>query len=297
MKLWAIGALVVNAFVWGVSWWPLRQLQSAGLHPLWSTVIIYCFALAVVLAFKPKAWQGLLQHPQLWLLFLASGLTNVGFNWAVSISDVVRVLILFYLMPAWAVLLAWFLLGERPSRSALWRLLLAFTGVMVVLLPATVFTTTPALTSSASSALHFSFADGLALMGGFCFAFTNVLLKKLNHTPSESRMFAMFGGGAVLAMLAGTAGMTQGWVNALPAISSSWVWLACGLSLAFLISNAALQYGASRLRSSTTSVVMLSEVAFGSLSAIALGAAVVDTRTLVGGLLIILAAALAAFDN
>ena len=289
MKLWAVGALVVNAFVWGVSWWPLRQLQSAGLHPLWSTVIMYCFALLVVLSVKPKAWQGLLQHPQLWLLFLASGLTNVGFNWAVSISDVVRVLILFYLMPAWAVLLAWLLLGERPTRAALWRLLLAFTGVMVVLLPTNM--------NMASSTLHFSFADGLALMGGFCFAFTNVLLKKLNNTPSESRMFAMFCGGAVLAMLAGTAGMTQGWVNALPAISSSWVWLACGLSLAFLISNAALQYGASRLRSSTTSVVMLSEVAFGSLSAIALGAAVVDTRTLVGGLLIIVAAALAAFDN
>jgi drug/metabolite transporter (DMT)-like permease len=243
----------------------------------------------VVLAIKPKAWQGLLQHPQLWLLFLASGLTNVGFNWAVSISDVVRVLILFYLMPAWAVLLAWLLLGERPTRTALWRLLLAFTGVMVVLLPTNM--------KMAASTLHFSFADGLALMGGFCFAFTNVLLKKLNHTPSESRMFAMFGGGATLALLAGAAGMTQGWVNALPAISNSWVWLAAGLSLAFLMGNVALQYGASRLRSSTTSVVMLSEVAFGSLSAIALGAAVVDTRTLLGGLLIILAAALAAFDN
>lgn len=297
MKLLAVGALVVNAFVWGVSWWPLRQLQTAGLHPLWSTVIMYCFALVVVLSIKPKAWQGLLQHPQLWLLFLASGLTNVGFNWAVSISDVVRVLILFYLMPAWAVLLAWLLLGERPTRSAFLRLLLAFTGVMVVLLPVTVFTTTPALTNSVSSALHFSFADGLALMGGFCFAFTNVLLKKLNNTPSESRMFAMFFGGAMLALVAGTAGMTQGWVNAMPAISSSWVWLAGALSLAFLIGNVALQYGASRLRSSTTAVVMLSEVAFGSLSAIALGAAVVDTRTLVGGLLIIIAAASAAFDN
>lgn len=290
MKLWAVGALVVNAFVWGVSWWPLRQLQSAGLHPLWSTAIVYCFALVVVLSIKPKAWQGLLQHPQLWLLFFASGLTNVGFNWAVSISDVVRVLILFYLMPAWAVLLAWLLLGERPTRAALLRLLLAFSGVMVVLLPINA-------EKSTTTALHFSFADGLALMGGFCFAFTNVLLKKLNNTPSESRMLAMFSGGAVLAMLAGSAGMTLGWVNAMPAISSSWVWLAAGLSLAFLVGNVALQYGASRLRSSTTSVVMLSEVAFGSLSAIALGAAVVDTRTLVGGLLIIVAAALAAFDN
>ena len=290
MKLWAVGALVVNAFVWGVSWWPLRQLQTAGLHPLWSTVIMYCFALVVVLSIKPKAWRGLFQHPQLWLLCLASGLTNVGFNWAVSISDVVRVLILFYLMPAWAVLLAWLLLNERPTRAALLRLLLAFTGVMVVLLPSNT-------TSAAPSTLHFGFADGLALMGGFCFAFTNVLLKKLNDTPSESRMFAMFLGGAMLAFLAGTAGMSQGWVNAMPPISGDWVWLAVGLSLAFLMGNVALQFGASRLRSSTTSVVMLSEVAFGSLSAIALGAAVLDTRTLVGGLLIILAAAMAAFDN
>ncbi|MEY4911020.1 MAG: hypothetical protein RL761_683 [Pseudomonadota bacterium] len=290
MKLVAIGALVVNAFVWGVSWWPLRQLQTAGLHPLWSTVIMYCFALVVVLTFKPQAWRGLAQHPQLWLLLLASGLTNVGFNWAVSISDVVRVLILFYLMPAWAVLLAWLLLHERPRRNAILRLLLAFVGVMVVLLPASLF-------SNTASNLYFSFADALALMGGFCFALTNVLLKRLVDTPSEARMFAMFSGGALLAMCAGTVGMNQGWVTALPAFSSNWAWLAAGLSLAFLVGNTALQFGASRLRSSTTSIVMLTEVIFGSLSAIALGAAVLDTRTLLGGGLIGLAAVLAAFDN
>ena len=287
MTLWPVGALMVNALVWGLSWWPLRQLQSAGLHPLWSTVIMYCFALVVVLSFRPKAWQGLIQHPQLWLLLLASGLTNVGFNWAVSISDVVRVLILFYLMPAWAVILAWLLLGERPTRHALLRLLLAFTGVMVVLIPANIQT----------AALTFSFADALSLGGGFSFALTNVLLKRLGNTPSEARMFAMFSGGALLALLAGMAGMTQGWVNAMPAISGSWVWLAAGLSLAFLCGNVALQYGAARLRSSTTSVVMLTEIVFGSLSAVALGAAVLDTRTLIGGGLIILASALAAFDN
>jgi drug/metabolite transporter (DMT)-like permease len=287
MKLWAVGALVVNAFVWGVSWWPLRQLQSAGLHPLWSTVIMYCFALLVVLSFKPKAWLGLIQHPQLWLLLLSSGLTNVGFNWAVSISDVVRVLILFYLMPAWAVLLAWLLLGEHPTRNAVLRLLLAFTGVIVVLIPVDL----------QASSLSFSFADALSLGGGFCFALTNVLLKRLGNTPSEARMFAMFSGGALLAFFAGVAGMSQGWVSAMPAISSNWAWLAVGLSLAFLVGNVALQYGAARLRSSTTSVVMLTEVVFGSLSSVALGAAVLDMRTLAGGCLIVLAAILAAFDN
>lgn len=286
-----VGALIVNAFVWGVSWWPLRELQSAGLHPLWSTVIMYCFALLVVLSIKPMAWRGLVQYPQLWLLLLASGLTNVGFNWAVSISDVVRVLILFYLMPAWAVLLAWLLLKERPSSAAIVRLMLAFVGVMIVLIPAT------ASSGSSTLPIHFSFADGLSLMGGFCFALTNVLLKKLGNTPSEARMFAMFMGGALLALVAGGAGMTQGWVTALPAVTAYWAWVAAALSLAFLLGNTALQYGAARLPSSTTSVVMLTEVIFGSLSSVALGAAVLDTRTLVGGSLIVLAAVLAAFDN
>ena len=44
------GALVINAFVWGVSWWPFRELQGQGLHPLWSTTLVYlliCSALLV----------------------------------------------------------------------------------------------------------------------------------------------------------------------------------------------------------------------------------------------------------
>jgi drug/metabolite transporter (DMT)-like permease len=287
MNLLPVVALVINAFIWGTSWWPLRQLQSAGLHPLWSTVIMYCLALLVVLTIKPKAWQGLLKYPQLWLLLLASGLTNVGFNWAVSISDVVRVLILFYMMPAWAILLAWLFLDERPTRKAFLRLILALVGVVVILFP---------LDFQAKS-LTFSFADALSLGGGFSFALTNVLLKRLGNTPSEARMFAMFSGGALLALFAGLSGMTQGWVNAMPEVSSSWVWLAAGLSLAFLCGNVALQYGAARLRSSTTSVVMLTEIVFGSLSAVVLGAAVLDTRTLIGGGLIIAAAVLAAFDK
>lgn len=292
-KLLPIGALIVNAFVWGVSWWPLRELQSAGLHPLWSTVIMYCFALVVVLLVKPLAWRGLVEHPALCLLLLASGLTNVGFNWAVSISDVVRVLILFYLMPGWAVLLAWLVLKEKPTRAALLRLVLALVGVMIILIPATsAESSTPSVL-----ALNLSFADGLALMGGFCFALTNVLLKRLSHTPSEARMFAMFAGGALLAVGAGGAGMSIGWVTALPPVSAYWMWIAAALSLAFLAGNTALQYGAGRLPSSTTSLVMLTEILFGSLSSVALGAAVLDSRTLIGGGLIVAASLMAVFDH
>ena len=122
--------LLFNALAFGVSWWPLREMQLRGLHPLWATAFMYGLALVAVSLLRPQAWRGLLRHPALWWLFAASGLTNLGFNWAVTMGDVVRVVLLFYTMPAWSVLLAWWLLGERPNRLAVLRLGLALAGVV-----------------------------------------------------------------------------------------------------------------------------------------------------------------------
>ena len=92
-------ALMLNAFVWGVSWWPFRQLEAAGVHPLWATALVYMVAVAAITIARPAAWRELFAHPALWLLVLGSGCTNAAFNWAVTIGDVVRVVLLFYLMP------------------------------------------------------------------------------------------------------------------------------------------------------------------------------------------------------
>ena len=274
-------ALALNALVWGVSWWPFRELQSHGLHPMWATAIIYIFAITCLTVFRPAAWRGLLKHPPLWWLVLASGLANVGFNWAVTVGDVVRVVLLFYLMPAWVVLLAWPLLGEKPTAGSLLRLALALAGVVIVL-----------KTPGANWPLPESLADWLALMGGFSFALTNILLRKLNHTPEPSRMLAMFGGGAVLALGAAVMGMGAGLVTSPPAPNLQWASVAIALSLAFLAGNLALQYGAARLSASATSLIMLLEVVFASVSSVLLGAGELSTRTLLGGGLILLASLL-----
>ena len=277
-----VAALIVNAAVWGMSWWPFRELQSQGLHPLWSTALIYFFSLACIALWRPRAWRSFGQHPQLWLLALAAGMTNVGFNWAVTVGDVVRVVLLFYLMPAWSVLLAWAVLGEKPTRASLLRLLLAMAGVLIVL-----------KTPGSAWPVPQGIADWLALVGGLSFAATNVLLRKLEYTPSAARMLAMFGGGGVLASVAALLGLAGGIVSA-PVLTTAWLPVALALGLAFLISNMALQYGAARLAASTTALVMLTEILFASLSAAALGAAEFSPRTLLGGGLIVVAALLAA---
>ena len=280
-----IFALLFNAFVWGLAWWPFQRMHAAGLHPLWATAAMYCVVLLALLIARPGIWAQVRQHPQLWLLALASGLNNVAFNWAVTIGDVVRVILLFYLMPAWAVLLAWKILGERPTPAALLRLLLAFAGVVLVLLPAD---------APASRLLqNLSLADALALLGGFMFALTNVTLRRLNAVPGQARMFVMFGGCMLMALAVGTLGLQAGVVEPFPAPNATWVVTALLLSGLLMLGNWALQYGAARLAAGTTAVIMLSEVVFASVSSVLLSASELQPRTLLGGSLILCAALLA----
>ncbi|MCX7256088.1 MAG: DMT family transporter [Polaromonas sp.] len=278
----AAGALVMSALVWGMSWWPFRQLHGYGLHPLWTTAVMYLLISAGLLLVHFKAWRGLQSCPPLWWLGLAAGLTNVGFNWAVTVGDVVRVVLLFYLMPAWAVLVAWLLLGEKPTLASLLRLALAMIGVLVVL-------KTPEVAWPVPQGM----ADWLALGAGLGFAVTNSLLRQYGHTPSSSRMLAMFGGSGLMAASAALAGMSLQGVPG-PALQAAGLPVLIGLSLAFIASNAALQYGAAKLAAGTTAIVMLTEILFASASSAAMGAAQFSPRTLIGGGLIVLAAVLAA---
>jgi drug/metabolite transporter (DMT)-like permease len=281
---WPVLGLLLNALVWGLSWWPLREMQALGLHPLWSSGLTFGLALVVLSFCKPAAWRQLLNTPALWTLMVAAGLTNVGFNWAVATGDVVRVVLLFYVMPAWSIPIAWWVLGERPTRGALWRLALALMGVALVL-----------KTPDTPWPWPESASDYLALMGGASFAWTSALLRRHHDTPSGARMIAMFAGGSALSL-----GLAVVWVGlghtTLPPDLSWWPY-ALGLGLTFLVSNLALQYGAARLSAHTTALVMLSEVVFASLSSVALGVSELSARTLIGGGLIVLAAALSAWPS
>ncbi|MBC7435349.1 MAG: DMT family transporter [Bdellovibrionales bacterium] len=279
-------ALLFNALVWGVSWWPFRQLEARGLHPLWATAFVFIFSLACLMVLRPGAWRGFKGRPLLWMLLLATGATNVGFNWAVTTGDVVRVVLLFYVMPAWSVLLAWLLLGERPTAASLLRVVLALAGVAIVL-----------KSPGADWPVPSSASDWLALGGGFSFALTNVMLRKLRDAPTDARVLSMFAGGTLIATLAALFGMSQGFVAQPPAPAAGWVAFVLLLSVGFLASNMALQYGASRLSAHTSSLIMLSEVIFASLSSVMLGASELPSRTLLGGALVVAAALLSALPE
>lgn len=287
----AAAALALNALVWGLSWWPFRHLDELGLHPLWATTLVYAAISLLLLAVRPRSVTELLQPSALWVLIAAAGTTNAAFNWAVSIGDVVRVVLLFYLMPLWAVLLARVLLHEAVTPRALLRVALGLLGAVIVLWPE------GGASAGSTFSAAFSLSDALAIVGGFSFALNNIMVRREQDRSEAARAAAMFIGGAVVAGAVGLALQHTGSVS-MPrwdAASQWWPW-ALGLTGAFLVANLCLQYGASRLPAHRTAVIMLTEVLFASVSAVALGAGTLGPTLLLGGACILASAWLAAWD-
>src|SRR5258708_3764971 len=111
-------AMLAGASMWGVIWYPMRLLEHGGLQGLWLSLILYATALFVSL---PRTWRGAREFARspllLALLILVAGWTNVAFIEAVLKGNVLRVLLLFYLSPLWATLMARVFLHERISRA------------------------------------------------------------------------------------------------------------------------------------------------------------------------------------
>ena len=288
-------ALTLNALVWGTAWWPFRRLEGAGLHPLWATAFVFAVSALAIVAWRPKSLRQLASTPTLWVLVLASGTTNAAFNWAVVIGDVVRVVLLFYLMPLWSVLLARLLLEEPLTRGAALRVALALGGALVVLWPQGAAAGAELLPDALAPSRSTLLPDALGLIGGFSFALNNVMLRRESHRPEEARALAMFVGGVGVAGGLATLLALQSQLAWPPAPQASWVGVAAALAALFLAGNMALQYGAARLPANVTSVVMLTEVVFASASAWALGAGAASPQLLLGGALIVLAALHAAW--
>jgi drug/metabolite transporter (DMT)-like permease len=244
------------------------------------TAVISGVAFAVVFVAKPAATLEVLRNPSLRMVLLAAGLTNICFNTAVTLGDVLRVTLLFYLMPVWAALLAHFILGEPINRVQSVRLLVGLLGAMLVLWQPSMGVPIPA-----------SVSDWLGIAGGFFFALNNVSLRKAQHASDNARAQAMFMGGfvcsAALAVVLASMGSIA-WPSNMAAASLPGAALEVGVwALLFLIANYGVQYGAARLPANLTALIMLSEIFIAGISSSLLGASNLRWQELVGGALIL----------
>jgi drug/metabolite transporter (DMT)-like permease len=287
----AVWALLFSASLWGLTWWPLKHFAAYGLSG--PTLAMWAYGLAG-LAGLP--W--LLKERQQWreqtgllvLIALVGGWANTAFVSALVLGDVVRVMLLFYLAPAWSVLGGWLLLGERVS---------ARRGLAVALCLSGAFLVVGGMSAFASP---LSTADLLAITAGLCFSGNNILARKAQLVPTASKTVGVLlgcGAIAVLMMLlvAWGQGTAVAWVD-VRRFDLDVILLFTAFSLLWMgLVTFTWQWSVTRLEAGRAGVIAIAELVVAVLSATLSGVETMTLMECLGAALIASAAVLEATDN
>lgn len=127
-------AAVYAGLVFGIYWIPIRALEGAGFPGLWATTI---FNLASVLIILPLVWRDRKRffpgRLRFHVICFGTGLAYALYASAYVYTEVVNVIVLFYLMPIWGFLLARWIIADPITPARWWSMILGFAGMWVIL--------------------------------------------------------------------------------------------------------------------------------------------------------------------
>ena len=273
-------SLLFVASIWGLFWYPLRALNEAGLNGVWSSLIGYSSVLILAI---PMLWRLRGEFKQNFIALLgiglASGWCNIAFILATLDGTIVRVLLLFYLSPLWAVLLGHFILGERMTTYSRWVLIVAMCGALMMLWVPELGFPWPQST-----------ADWLAISSGFAFALSNVLVRMKQEISIANKAMATWWGGILIAL-----GLLAWQGGGVPQVGYEIYGGAVLLGLfGFALATIAVQYGVTNMPVHRSAIILLFELVVGAVSSQLLTDEIVRPIEWIGGTLILMAAWLTA---
>lgn len=266
--------------MWGLVWIPLKSLSDSGIEGAPLTMVTYAAAGLVLmpqLLRSSQVWQARVRIMGLIALF--GGFANLAFAIAIIHGDVIRVMVLFYLLPAWGVIGGRLVLGERVDKQRGLAVALALVGAFLVLDGFDIFASPP------------SVYDLLALAAGLTFALNNILFRLSPELPHASR---------VAAMCLGCAGMAAMLVLMIPAPSAPTIalpWLWAGLFGVgwILVATLATQWAVTHMEAGRASVIIVVELVTAVISAAVLAGERLAPLEMVGGACIVTSALLEAW--
>lgn len=287
----AVWVLLFSSTLWGLTWWPLKNFAALGLSGPQLAMLTYGFAGMVGLPWllaQRAQWRP--QFGLLVLIALVGGWGNTAFVTAVVLGDVVRVMLLFYLAPVWSVLGGRLFLGERVSKRRAWAVALSLGGAFLV------------VGGTAAFAAPFSAADLLAVTAGLAFSGNNILARKAQAVPTESKTVALLLGCGVTSLL-------MVWVLPPNTGLASFMFSAESFSPRLLLMLAAFsllwmalvsytwQWSVTRLEAGRSGVIAIAELVVALFTATLFGGESMTLLECLGATMIGIAAILEATDN
>ncbi|MEJ2481098.1 MAG: DMT family transporter [Acidihalobacter sp.] len=277
---WPVVALVGSSVMWGGMWWPLKQINALGIGGI--PLVICAFGAASllllpILALQRRSWTG--DGRFLLLIALLGGYANIAYTEALIYGEVVRVMVLFYLVPVWGVLGGRLFLGERIDWIRGLGVVLALSGAFIILGGFKVL------------AGRIAWTDLLAVTCGMAFAGNNLVFRARQASPVSSKVAAMVLGSALLAL---PLAFLAPWPQVAPA---SWGWVAAYGIGWMLAATAATQWAVTHMEAGRASTLIILELVTAVVSATLIGGERMGPGEWFGSVLVIAAALLEAWRD
>lgn len=291
-----IAVLFLASVLWGSAWIPLNAIESVGISHSLLLLLAYCVASVLTALILWRQWHRGLpdwQHNKVLLagIFLVGGLANASFSLALLEGNVVRVMVLFYLLPVWSTLLGRLFLHETVGISKTLMIMLALLGVVLVagIQPGSDW-------RSALLQTPWGMGDTLGLIAGFTYAANNILFRKGHQVALTLKAESMLLGAAFFMLLSWLWQTETGAVELPSEVSASAVLLAMLYGATWLLAvSFGSQWGVSHLPASRSSLIIIMELVTAVLTAWWLGEAQLSLWGWLGCFCIMLAALMDGF--
>lgn len=270
----AILSLVGSGVVWGFTWLPLKYFAGLGLdgHAIAVTAYVLVALVSVPVIWRERAqWRR--EFRWLLLIGLFFGLANFALNQALMTGSVVRVMLLFFLLPAWGVIGGRVILKEAMGWRRLLAVALCLAGVFILVGGVEIFRE------------PLSMADGAALLAGVVYTLGGISNRAAREIPMASRTLVSFVGCAAIGM----AGLLVHVPSLPPLAIADWALLLLFASVWIMGATLLTTYGVTHVPASRAGVVQVVELVVAIVSAVLIGGEVLSVAEYVGSGLILAA--------
>lgn len=188
--MWLSVLLTLAASVWGIYWLVLYELEAMGLGSAWAVVLLNVVPLPFALALAGYFRRELRGFGKASLIVgLCFGLGFAFYAVGLVFSSVIRVVLLFYLMPIWGTLLGIAWLGEHVSMQRWIAVVLGIVGLSLMLAPA------------GGTSAPLNIGDAVALLAGLLWAVGSAYTKRFPEVPLHGTMSVQFFSATIVALL------------------------------------------------------------------------------------------------
>lgn len=249
-------SVVACGALWGLYWIPIRELDEIGVSPIWANFL----TLGVVGIFFSFAfliqWIRTQRMPgEIIVTGIFSGIAVIFYASGVGLTEVVKVVLLFYLMPVWTALLGKLLLRETITKFRVVAIVLGLAGLAVI------------LGIDNGIPRPSNLGDWIALLSGMCWAYASVRIRRDIKAKVWEQVGAFYIG-AVIASAVFILLPTEAFGHA-PSIDSILAgkeWLAVFV-IAYFPSMFLLFWANQKLSPTRVGILLMSEIIFGVVSA------------------------------